>query len=155
MCVRACVCVCVCVRACVCVWRMKLCFNSNPKCFAISDNSSSFHQLHLYKCKQHIAVTQCSMQRSRSDIANRNCSLVGGLVTHIYTPNQHCLHRLSHYMHTSSSGSCLPISSGQVERSDANLVLNVHTRSLPEEIPHTVCCTSAEGRYPTQSAHQC
>ena len=42
-------------------------------------------------------------------------------------------------------GSCLPISSGQVECSDANLVLNIHTGSLLKEITNTVGCTSAEG----------
>ena len=42
-------------------------------------------------------------------------------------------------------GSCLPISSGQVERSDANLVLNIYTGSLLEEIANTVGYTSAKG----------
>ena len=32
-----------------------------------------------------------------------------------------------------------------MERSDADLVLNVDTRPLPEEVPHTLRCTSAEG----------
>ena len=51
--------------------------------------------------------------------------------------------------HVQGGGSCLPISSSQVKCSDANLVLNIHTGSLLEEIPNTVSCTSAEGKHQT------
>ena len=52
---------------------------------------------------------------------------------------------LQTHPHVQGGGSCLPISSSQVECSDANLVLNIHTGSLLEEITNTVGCTSAEG----------
>ena len=52
---------------------------------------------------------------------------------------------LQTHPHVQGGGSCLPISSSQVECSDANLVLNIHTGSLLKEITNTVGCTSAEG----------
>ena len=52
---------------------------------------------------------------------------------------------LQTHPHVQGGGSCLPISSGQVECSDANFVLNIHTGSLLKEITNTVGCTSTEG----------
>ena len=85
------------------------------------------------------------MSCSHSSIANCLTDTHTTYMYHIH--NHHSLQWLSHYMYTTStsSGSCLPISSSQVERSDANLVLNVDTCPLPEEVPHAVRCTSAEG----------
>ena len=57
---------------------------------------------------------------------------------------------LQTHPYVQGGGSCLPISSSQVKCSDANLVLNIHTGSLLEEIANTVSCTSAEGKHQTQ-----